>query len=220
MALRINEAAPDFDAMSTEGPISFYRWIGDGYAVIFSHPRDFTPVCTTEFATAARLAGAFAARNTRILGVSVDSLEDHRRWIADIEAVAETPVGFPIIDDTSLAVAKAYRMLPAEHALPETGRTPADNATERTVYIIGPDRRIRLSLSYPMSVGRNFDEILRALDAIRATDGLPLATPANWRPGEPMIVAASLATPEAEARYGALKIRLPYLRYAPATVQG
>ena len=214
MGLRINDIAPDFTAESTEGTIRFHDWIGDGYAILFSHPRDFTPVCTTEFGAVAQLAPEFEKRNTKVIGVSVDSVEDHRKWKRDIEQVAGAPASFPIIDDTSLAVSKAYDMLPADYYLPTEGRTPANSATVRSVFIIGPDRKVRLTMTYPMSIGRNFAEILRALDAVRATDGVPFATPANWVPGQDVIVALSVPTDEAEKKYGKLDIKLPYLRYA------
>jgi alkyl hydroperoxide reductase subunit AhpC len=213
MSIRINDIAPDFTAESTAGTIRFHDWIGDGYAIIFSHPKDFTPVCTTEFAAVARLAQEFAQRRTKVIGVSVDNVADHQKWKRDIEAFGGSPADFPIIDDSSLRVAKAYDMLPAETVLPD-GRTPAHTQTVRSVYIIGPDRRIRLTMTYPMSVGRNFAEILRALDAVRATDGVPLAAPADWVPGQDMIVALSLDTEAARARFGELDIRLPYLRFA------
>jgi alkyl hydroperoxide reductase subunit AhpC len=214
MSVRINDLAPDFTAESTAGTIRFHDWLGDGYAIIFSHPRDFTPVCTTEFGAVAQLAPEFARRNTKVIGVSVDSVEEHHKWKRDIEAFAGAPADFPIIDDTSLAVSKAYDMLPADYYLPGEGRTPANTATVRTVYIIGPDRKVRLTMSYPMSVGRNFAEILRALDAVRATDGVPVATPANWVPGQDVIVALSLNDDQARAKFGEIDIRLPYLRFA------
>jgi alkyl hydroperoxide reductase subunit AhpC len=213
MGLRINDIAPDFTADSTEGKIEFHKWVGDGYAIIFSHPRDFTPVCTTEFSAVAQLAKEFEKRKTKVIGVSVDSVADHKKWKKDIETVAGVPANFPIIDDTSLAVAKAYDMLPAEYYLPTEGRTPADSATVRTVYIIGPDKKVRLTMTYPMSVGRNFAEIMRALDAVRATDGVPFATPANWVPGQDVIVAMSVPTEEARKKFPDLNIKLPYLRY-------
>lgn len=213
MGLRINDTAPDFTADSTAGAISFHDWIGDSYAILFSHPKDFTPVCTTEFSAVARLAGEFERRNTKVLGVSVDSVDDHQKWKADIEAFADSPADFPIIDDTSLTVAKLYDMLPAEAYLPD-GRTPADSATVRTVFIIGPDKKVRLMMTYPMSVGRNFAEILRALDAVQATDGQPLATPADWMPGGDVIVGLALDDAAAAERFGDLDIRLPYLRFA------
>ncbi len=214
MGLRINDVAPDFTAESTEGTIRFHDWVGDSYAVIFSHPRDFTPVCTTEFGAVAQLAPEFEKRGVKVIGVSVDSVEDHGKWKRDIEAYAGAPASFPIIDDRSLTVAKAYDMLPADYYLPTEGRTPAHSATVRTVYIVGPDKKVRLTMTYPMSIGRNFAEILRALDAVRATDGVPFATPANWVPGQDVIVALSVPTPEAEERFGKLDIRLPYLRFA------
>lgn len=213
MALRINDVAPNFTADSSAGEINFHDWIGDSYAILFSHPKDFTPVCTTEFGAVARLAPEFEKRKTKVIGVSVDSAEEHKKWVRDIEAFAEVPANFPILDDTSLEIAKLYNMLPAEAYLPD-GRTPADSATARTVFIIGPDKKIRLSMTYPMSVGRNFAEILRALDAVRATDGEPIATPADWVPGEDVIVALSLNDDEAAQKYGELDIKLPYLRFA------
>lgn len=215
MGLRINDIAPDFTADSTAGKLSFHEWVGDSYAILFSHPKDFTPVCTTEFAAVATLAPEFAKRNTKVMGVSVDSVEDHKKWKRDIEAVAGVPANFPIIDDTSLAVAKLYDMLPAEAYLPD-GRTPADSATVRTVFIVGPDKKIRLTMTYPMSVGRNFAEIVRALDAVQMTDGASLATPANWSPGQDVIVGMGLDDAAAKAKYGTLDIKLPYLRFAKA----
>jgi alkyl hydroperoxide reductase subunit AhpC len=214
MSLRINDIAPDFTAPSTEGEIRFHDWLGDSYAIIFSHPRDFTPVCTTEFGAVAQLIPEFEKRGTKVLGVSVDSVEDHGKWKRDIEAFGGAPADFPIIDDTSLTVAKAYDMLPADFYLPTEGRTPANSATVRTVYIVGPDKKIRLSMTYPMSIGRNFAEILRALDAVQKTDGVPLATPANWVPGQDVIVALALNNDQAKERFGELDIKLPYLRFA------
>ena len=213
MSLRINDVAPDFTADSTAGPLSLHKWIGDAYAILFSHPKDFTPVCTTEFGAVAQMVPDFAKRNTKVMGVSVDSVEDHKKWKRDIEAVAGAPADFPIIDDRSLQVSKLYNMLPADAYLPD-GRTPKDSATVRTVFIIGPDKKIRLTMSYPMSVGRNFAEILRALDAVQKTDGAPIATPANWVPGQDVIVAMSLDDAAAKEKFGALDIKLPYLRYA------
>ena len=216
MAVRINDIAPDFTADSTAGTIKFHDWLGDNYGIIFSHPRDFTPVCTTEFAAVAQLAAEWAKRKTKVIGVSVDGVSDHEKWKRDIEAFGGAVAEFPIIDDTSLTVAKAYDMLPAEYYLPAEGRTPANTATVRTVYIIGPDKKVRLTMTYPMSVGRNFAEILRALDAIQKTDGVPLATPANWVPGQDVIVALALNNEQAKERFGELDIKLPYLRFAKA----
>lgn len=216
MALRINDIAPNFTTDSTAGELNLHDWIGDSYAILFSHPKDFTPVCTTEFGAVAQLAPEFKKRNTKVMGVSVDSVEEHKKWKRDIEAFAGAPADFPIIDDTSLQVAKLFDMLPAEAYLPD-GRTAADSATVRTVFIIGPDKKVRLTMTYPMSVGRNFAEILRALDAIQATDGQPLATPANWTPGQDIIVALGLNDEQAKAKYGDLDIKLPYLRFAKAS---
>jgi alkyl hydroperoxide reductase subunit AhpC len=215
MGLRINDTAPNFTADSTEGKITLHDWIGDGYAILFSHPKDFTPVCTTEFGAVAQLAGEFAKRNTKVLGVSVDSVQDHAKWKHDIETVGGAPANFPIIDDTSLTVSKLFDMLPAEAYLPD-GRTPADSQTVRTVFIIGPDKKVRLTMTYPMTVGRNFAEILRALDALQLTEGVPLATPANWVPGQDVIVALKLDDEQARSKYGELDIKLAYLRFAKA----
>lgn len=215
MGLRINDIAPNFTASSTNGTITLHDWIGDSYAILFSHPKDFTPVCTTEFGAVAQLAGEFAARNTKVMGISVDSVEEHLKWKRDIEAFAGAPADFPIIDDTALTVAKLYDMLPADAYLPD-GRTPAHSATVRTVFIIGPDKKVRLTMTYPMSVGRNFAEVLRALDAVRATDGVPVATPANWVPGQDVIVALSLNDEQAKAKFGEIDVKLPYLRFAKA----
>lgn len=215
MGLRINDIAPDFTVDSTIGEVSLHEWMGDSYAILFSHPKDFTPVCTTEFGAVARLAPEFKKRNTKVMGVSVDSVEEHHKWKRDIEAFAGAPAEFPIIDDTSLKVAKLYDMLPAEAYLPD-GRTPADSATVRTVFIIGPDKKVRLMMTYPMSVGRNFAEILRALDAVQATDGVPIATPADWVPGQDVIVGLSLNDAAARDKFGDIDIKLPYLRFAKA----
>ena len=211
MSLRINDIAPDFTADSTEGTIEFHKWLDGGYAILFSHPKDFTPVCTTEFSAVARLAGEFAKRKTKVMGISVDNVADHQKWKRDIEQVAGEPANFPIIDDSSLTVAKLYDMLPADAYLPD-GRTPAHSATVRTVFIIGPDKKVRLMMTYPMSVGRNFAEILRALDAVQVTDGAPFATPANWAPGQDVIVSLAVSTDDAKARFGDVNVVLPYLR--------
>ena len=215
MSIRINDIAPDFTADSTAGKLSLHEWIGEGYAILFSHPKDFTPVCTTEFGAVAQLAPEFAKRKTKVMGVSVDDVEAHKKWQRDIEAFAGAPADFPIIDDTSLNVSKLYNMLPADAYLPD-GRTPADTATVRTVFIIGPDKKVRLTMSYPMSVGRNFAEILRALDAVQATDGVPIATPANWVPGQDVIVALSLNNDQAKEKFGEIDVKLPYLRFTKA----
>ena len=214
MSIRINDIAPDFAADSTAGPIHFHDWLGTSYGILFSHPRDFTPVCTTEFGAVAQLAPEWAKRNTKVIGVSVDSVTDHEKWKRDIETFGGAPADFPIIDDSSLTVAKAYDMLAADYYLPIEGRTPAHSQTVRTVFIIGPDKKVKLTMAYPMTVGRNFAEILRALDAVQATDGVPFATPANWVPGQDVIVALSVSNEDAKARFGELDIKLPYLRFA------
>ena len=213
MGLRINDTVPDFEAETSQGQISFHDWIGDSWAILFSHPKDFTPVCTTEFGAVAQLSDEWAKRGTKVIGISVDGVEDHKKWIGDIESYSSSDVGFPIIADTDLAVAKAFDMLPAEYYLPD-GATPADSATVRSVFIIGPDKKLKLSMTYPMNVGRNFAEVLRALDGLQRTYNQPLATPANWETGQDVIVALSLDNEAAAAKYGELDIKLPYLRYA------
>ncbi|WP_283178536.1 peroxiredoxin [Gemmobacter sp. 24YEA27] len=214
MSVRINDIAPDFTADTTAGTISFHDWLGDSYGIIFSHPRDFTPVCTTEFAAVARLIPEWKKRGIKVIGLSVDGKADHEKWKRDIEAFGGAPADFPIIDDTSLAVSKAYDLLPADYYIPTDGRTPAHTATVRAVYFIGPDKKVRFTIYYPMSVGRNFAEILRAVDAVLLTDGKPLATPADWIPGQDVIVALSLNNDQAAEKYGELDIKLPYLRFA------
>lgn len=213
MGLRINDVVPDFTARTNQGEIRFHEWIGDSWAILFSHPKDFTPVCTTEFGAVAQLADEWKKRNTKVIGVSVDGVDEHKRWIGDIEAVGGAEVGFPIIADDALEVSKAFDMLPAEAYLPE-GRTPADSQTVRAVFIIGPDKKLKLSMTYPMTVGRNFGEILRALDGLQLTAREEVATPANWEVGQDVIVRTSLNDEAAEARYGALNRKLPYLRTA------
>ncbi|GAB4362860.1 MAG: peroxiredoxin [Oricola sp.] len=211
MSLRINDIVPDFTAETTEGTINFHEWIGDSYVILFSHPKDFTPVCTTEFGAVARLDDEWAKRNTKVIGISVDDVEDHLKWKSDIETYAGMPAKFPIIADKELKVAKLYDMLPAEAYLPD-GRTANDTASVRSVFIIGPDKKLRLSMTYPMSVGRNFAEVIRALDAVRATDNAPIATPADWKQGEDVIVALSLNDQQAKEKFGEIDTILPYLR--------
>jgi alkyl hydroperoxide reductase subunit AhpC len=215
MSIRIDDVAPDFTVDSTDGKITFHEWIGDSYAILFSHPKDFTPVCTTEFGAVAQLVPEFANRNTKVMGVSVDNVEEHLKWKRDIETFSGAAADFPIIDDTSLLVSKLYDMLPAGAYLPEN-RTPANSATVRTVFIIGPDKKVRLTMSYPMAVGRNFAEILRALDAVQITDGAGIATPANWVPGQDVIVGLALNDEQAKEKFGEIDIKLPYLRFAKA----
>jgi alkyl hydroperoxide reductase subunit AhpC len=212
MSLRINDVAPDFTADTTEGPISFHEWIGDGWAILFSHPRAFTPVCTTELGYMQGIQPEFAKRGAKILGISVDPVENHEKWKADIETVTGHRPTYPMIGDPELKVAKLYDMLPAEAPDSWEGRTPADNATVRTVYIIGPDKRVKLTLTYPMTTGRNFDEIVRALDSIQLTAKHSVATPAQWKQGEDVIVTAAVSDEDAEKRFGGFTRVLPYLR--------
>jgi len=214
MALRINDTVPNFTAETDQGTISFHDWIGDDWAILFSHPKDFTPVCTTEFGAVAQLSEEWAKRGTKVIGVSVDRVEDHRKWKGDIAIVAGTDAGFPIIADEGLAVSKAFDMLPAEAYLPD-GRTPADSATVRSVFIIGPDKQLKLSMTYPMTVGRNFAEVLRALDALQmAAKGV--ATPANWETGQDVIIPTAVSDADATAKFGAFETVLPYLRTTKA----
>jgi alkyl hydroperoxide reductase subunit AhpC len=215
MALRINDLVPDFTADTDQGSIKFHDWIGSGWAILFSHPKDFTPVCTTEFGAVAQLADEWAKRGTKVIGVSVDGVESHKKWKGDIESYSRATADFPIIADEGLAVSKAFDMLPAEAYLPD-GRTAADTATVRSVFIIGPDKKVKLSMTYPMSVGRNFAEVLRALDALQLTYNVPLATPADWTLGQDVIVALALNDEQAKEKYGSIDIKLPYLRTVKA----
>ncbi len=214
--LPIGSIAPDFTADTTEGPIKFHEWIGDGWAILFSHPKTFTPVCTTELGTVARLQPDFAARNTKVIGLSVDPVEAHERWAGDIERTQGFAVTYPMIGDADLHVAKLYGMLPADTAGTSEGRTAATNATVRTVFIIGPDKRIKLALAYPMTTGRNFDEILRVLDSLQLTAKHKVATPVDWKPGEDVIIAGSVSDEEAKTLYpGGWDSPAPYLRIVP-----
>ena len=212
MSLRINDTAPDFSAETTEGRINFHEWVGDGYAVLFSHPKDFTPVCTTELGVMAGLSEEFAKRNAKIIGISVDPVDDHHKWKSDIETVSGNTVGYPMIGDPNLEVAKLYDMLPAATGGSSAGRTPADNATVRSVFIVGPDKKVKLTLTYPMTTGRNFDEILRALDSIQLTANHQVATPANWQQGEDVIITPAVSNEAAKERFGDYEAVLPYLR--------
>ncbi|OGA61594.1 MAG: peroxidase [Betaproteobacteria bacterium RIFCSPLOWO2_12_FULL_65_14] len=214
MTLRIGEEAPNFQADTTEGRIDFHNWIGSGYAVLFSHPKDFTPVCTTELGTMAKMKSEFDKRNTKIIGLSVDPVEDHKRWAQDIEETQGAAPNYPIIGDPELKISKLYDMLPATAGDSSKGRTAADNQTVRTVFMIGPDKKIKLILYYPMTTGRNFDEVLRVLDSIQLTTKHRVATPANWRPGEEVIIAGSVSDEDAKKQYpGGWKAPKPYLRY-------
>ena len=213
MSIRINDVAPDFTAETTQGPIKFHEWIGDGWAILFSHPKDFTPVCTTELGYMAGLEPDFKKRNTKIIGLSVDPVDSHGKWAADIEETQGHKVNYPMIGDPQLKVAKLYDMLPADAGETSEGRTPANNATVRTVYIVGPDKKIKLMLAYPMSTGRNFDEILRALDSIQLTSKMGVSTPVNWKPGEDVVVPAAMSEDEVKKKFpGGLKTLRPYLR--------
>ncbi len=214
--LRINDTAPDFTAETTQGTIHFHQWIGDGWAILFSHPKDFTPVCTTELGYMAGLQEEFAKRNCKIIGLSVDPVTSHGKWAADIEETQGHKVNYPMIGDPQLNIAKLYSMLPAQSGSTSEGRTAADNATVRTVFLIGPDKKIKLMLVYPMSTGRNFDEVLRVLDSIQLTAKYKVATPANWKPGDDVIILPSVSNEEAQQKYpGGWKTVKPYLRVVP-----
>ncbi|MGA9353599.1 MAG: peroxiredoxin [Terriglobales bacterium] len=213
MSLRINSEAPNFSAETTQGKIDFHQWIGDGWAILFSHPKDFTPVCTTELGYMAGLQPEFAKRNTKIIGLSADPVTNHGKWAADIEETQGHKVNYPMIGDTQLAVAKLYDMLPAEAGESCEGRTAADNATVRTVFIVGPDKKIKMMMVYPMSSGRNFDEVLRVLDSLQLTAKHNVATPVNWKPGNDVIIPTSVSDEQAKQKYPAgFKTHKPYLR--------
>jgi len=211
MSVRIGDEAPNFKAETTQGPIDFHEWIGDGYAILFSHPKDFTPVCTTELGYMAKLEPEFKKRNTKILGLSIDPVDDHKRWAKDIEETQGTAPNYPIIGDSDLVVAKLYDMI---HPNATGGkRTAADNATVRSVFVVGPDKKVKLTLTYPMTTGRNFDEVLRVLDSIQLTAKHKVATPVNWKQGEDVIIAGSVSDDEAKQKYPeGWKSPKPYLR--------
>jgi len=214
MSLRINSEAPDFRAATTRGDIDFHEWIGDGWAILFSHPKDFTPVCTTELGYMARLAPEFEKRNCKIIGLSVDSVESHLAWEKDIAETQGHAVNYPMIGDTDLGVAKLYEMLPEDESGAAEGRTPADNATVRSVFVIGPDKKIKMMMTYPMTSGRNFDEILRVLDSIQLTAKHVVATPVNWQPGQDVIIPPAVGDDEAKEKYpDGFETVKPYLRY-------
>ncbi|MBB4066325.1 peroxiredoxin [Gellertiella hungarica] len=212
MTLRINQVAPDFTADTTTGEIRFHEWIGDSWAVLFSHPKNFTPVCTTELGAMAGLDEEFRKRNVKVIGISVDPVESHVQWKQDIKTATGFDVDYPLIGDKDLKVAKLYDMLPEDAGDSSEGRTPADNATVRSVYIIGPDKKIKLILTYPMTTGRNFAEILRAIDSIQLTARHQVATPANWQQGDDVIITAAVSNEEAVKRFGSYETVLPYLR--------
>jgi alkyl hydroperoxide reductase subunit AhpC len=216
MALRIGDKAPDFEAETTQGRIKFHEWIGDGYAILFSHPKDFTPVCTTELGYLAKLQPEFAKRNVKVIGLSVDPVGDHDRWRSDIREVTGGDVQYPLIGDPELKVSKLYDMLPASVGDTSQGRTAADNQTVRTVYIVGPDKLIKAMLIYPMSSGRNFDEVLRLVDSIQLTAAHKVATPVNWKNGEDCIILPSISDDDAKTRFpGGWKTLKPYFRVVP-----
>jgi len=213
MSLRINDTAPDFEAQTTQGPIKFHDWIGNGWAILFSHPKDFTPVCTTELGAVAGMKSEFDKRNTKVIGISVDAVTDHEKWSKDIEKSQGHAVNYPLIGDPNLSIVKAYDMLPAEAGDTCAGRTPADNATARSVFIIGPDKKIKATLTYPMSTGRNFDELLRLLDSCQLTARKQVATPVNWKSGEDVIILPSINDEEAKNRFPqGWESPLPYIR--------
>ncbi|MBA2491223.1 MAG: peroxiredoxin [Gammaproteobacteria bacterium] len=213
MSLRLGDTAPDFKAETTEGQIDFHKWIGDGWAVLFSHPKDFTPVCTTELGYMARIKPEFDKRNVKIIGLSVDPVGDHSKWAKDIEETQGTAPNYPMIGDPDLSIAKLYDMLPAEAYGDAKGRTPADNATVRNVYVVGPDKKLKLILIYPMTTGRNFDEVLRAIDSLQLTAKHQVATPVNWQDGDDVIIPTSVSDDEARKKYPqGFKTHKPYLR--------
>ncbi|HXD90556.1 MAG TPA: peroxiredoxin [Candidatus Binataceae bacterium] len=213
MSLQINDIAPDFEAETTAGKIRFHEWIGDSYAILFSHPKDFTPVCTTELGYMARIKPEFDKRNVKIIGLSVDAVDNHSKWANDIKETQGTAPNYPIIGDSDLKVAKLYGMLPASASGDASKRTPADNLTVRNVFVIGPDKKIKLILVYPMTTGRNFDEVLRVVDSIQLTTKHKVATPVNWKPGEDVIIAGSVNDEEAKKIYPqGWKAPRPYLR--------
>ena len=216
MALRINDTAPDFTADTTQGPIHFHDWVGDGWAIMFSHPKDFTPICTTELGYMAGLKSEFEKRNCKVIGISVDGVPDHERWSKDIERSQGHALNYPLIGDPKLEVVKKYDMLPSDAGDTSEGRTAADNATVRSVFVIGPDKKIKATLSYPMSTGRNFDEVLRLLDSCQLTAKSQVATPVNWKQGEDVVILPSISDDDASKKYpNGWKAPLPYLRYVP-----
>jgi len=209
---RINDIAPDFTAETTQGEIHFHEWIGDGWAILFSHPKDFTPVCTTELGAMAKLQPEFTKRNTKIIGLSVDPVAQHSKWQADIEETQGAKVNYPMIGDPQLKVAKLYGMLPGDAGETSEGRTPALNATVRTVFVVGPDKKVKLQLSYPMTTGRHFHAILRIIDSLQLTAKHSVATPANWKPGDDVIITAAVSNEDAAKKFPGFKTIKPYLR--------
>jgi alkyl hydroperoxide reductase subunit AhpC len=215
MGLSIGETAPDFVAETTEGKIEFHKWIGDSWAVLFSHPKDFTPICTTELGYMAKLKPEFDRRGVKVIGLSVDSTENHEKWADDIEETQGTRPNYPMIGDTDFAVSKLYGMLPASTSGDPKDRTPADNQTVRNVFVIGPDKKIKLILIYPMTTGRNFDEVLRVIDSLQLTAKHKVATPVNWQQGEDVVITGAVSNDEAKEIYGSWKEPKPYIRIVP-----
>jgi len=214
--LRINDEAPNFTAETSQGTINFHEWIGNGWAILFSHPKDFTPVCTTELGYMAGLEPDFSKRNCKIIGLSVDPVSSHQKWAVDIEETQGHKVNYPMIGDPELKIAKLYNMLPAQSGDTSEGRTASDNAAVRTVFVVGPDKKIKLMLSYPMTTGRNFDEVLRVLDSIQLTAKHKVATPANWKPGGDVIISGAVSDAEAKEKYpNGWKAPRPYIRIVP-----
>src|SRR5579864_5672859 len=215
MGVLLGEVAPDFDAETTEGRIRFHDWIGDSWAVLFSHPKDFTPVCTTELGYMAKIKPAFDRRNVKVIGLSVDTAEDHRAWAKDIQETQGHAPNYPIISDEDFHVSKLYGMLPADTSGDPSSRTPADNQTVRNVFVIGPDKRVKLILVYPMTTGRNFDEVLRVIDSLQLTAKHKVATPVNWRQGDDVIIAGSVSDEQARELFGSWQAPKPYIRIIP-----
>jgi alkyl hydroperoxide reductase subunit AhpC len=213
MSLRINDQAPNFQAETTQGRIDFHKWIGDSWAVLFSHPKDFTPVCTTELGYMAKIQPEFEKRNTKIIGLSIDPVEGHKKWLKDVEEVADAEVNYPVIADTDLKISKLYNMFPADEKGTAEGRTAMTNATVRSVFVIGPDKNIKLMITYPMTTGRNFDEILRVIDSMQLTAKYKVATPVNWKQGDDVIISSAVSNEEAEKIYpDGWETVKPYLR--------
>jgi len=224
MALQINDTAPDFTAETTQGRISFHEWLGDSWGVLFSHPKDFTPICTTELGYMARIKPEFDKRNTKIIGLSVDPVDNHKKWAADIQETQGHAPNYPMIGDTDLNVAKLYGMLPASTPGTSEGRTAATNATVRTVFVIGPDKKVKLMIAYPMTTGRNFDEVLRVIDSLQLTAAYKVSTPVNWEPGEDVIIVPAVSDEDAKKAFpDGWRAPKPYMRFVPqpgATVRG
>jgi alkyl hydroperoxide reductase subunit AhpC len=215
MALQIGDTAPDFEAETTEGKIGFHDWIGDSWAVLFSHPKDFTPVCTTELGYMAKIKPEFERRNVKVIGLSVDSTDDHQGWAGDIEETQGAAPNYPIIGDADFSVSKLYGMLPADTSGDAGARTPADNQTVRNVFVVGPDKKVKLILVYPMTTGRNFDEVLRVIDSLQLTASSKVSTPVNWQQGEDVIIAGSVSDDEAKELFGDWEAPKPYIRIVP-----